>query len=97
MVLASNRAGIQVERMNLSFGIALAFLLWGAAVLGQNPEPVREWKTAEGKTFQAAVVSYDGRIAVFRMPNGSKAQGHNEHNPDKAIGQVKPQQGADGN
>jgi hypothetical protein len=41
---------------------------------GEVVEPLRDWKTAEGKAFQAAVVSYDGKQAVFRLPNGTKAQ-----------------------
>ena len=37
-------------------------------------EPPREWKTPEGKTFQASVVSFDGTVAIFRMANGQRAQ-----------------------
>lgn len=37
-------------------------------------EPVRGWKTAEGSAFQAAIASFDGTTAIFRMPNGSRAQ-----------------------
>jgi hypothetical protein len=37
-------------------------------------EPFREWKTAEGKTFQASVQSFDGTTVVVRLANGTHAQ-----------------------
>ena len=37
-------------------------------------DPPRGWKTAEGVAFQASIVSFDGTIATFKMPNGSRAQ-----------------------
>jgi hypothetical protein len=44
--------------------------------LAQLPttEPPRGWKTAEGQTFQASIVTFDGGTAVFRMPDGRRTQ-----------------------
>jgi hypothetical protein len=61
-------------RMKFDLRFTLVFLFAARLLHGQAAEPLREWKTAEGKLFQAAAVSYDGRQVVFRMPNGSKAQ-----------------------
>ena len=39
-----------------------------------TPEPPRKWSITGGASFQASVASFDGTNAVFRMPNGSRAQ-----------------------
>jgi hypothetical protein len=39
-----------------------------------TPEPPRGWKTADGQSFQASVVGFDGTTAIFRMPGGQRAQ-----------------------
>jgi hypothetical protein len=43
---------------------------------GQLPtvEPPRTWKTAQGAAFQATLLSFDGKTAVLKMPNGQRAQ-----------------------
>lgn len=53
------------------FSLALAAI---AAAQLTTVDPARAWKTAEGQPFQASLVSYDGTTAIFRLPNGSRAQ-----------------------
>ena len=57
-------------------GIALAFLLAAATAVAQLPtyDPPRDWKMADGQPFKASLVSYDGKVVAFRMPNGQRAQ-----------------------
>jgi hypothetical protein len=52
------------------------FLLDVAPIQAQlpTPEPPRGWKTADGQSFTASIVSFDGTTAIFRMPNGQRAQ-----------------------
>ena len=54
----------------------VAVLLSAASLQGQLPshEQPRSWKSAEGKTFTATLVSFDGTTAVFKMANGQRAQ-----------------------
>ena len=42
-------------------------------------------------------VFVDDLAPVVHPPNGTKAKRDNEHDPDKTVGQVKPQQGGDRN
>ena len=42
-------------------------------------------------------VLVDHFAPVVDPADGTKTQGHDEHNPDKAVGQVKPQDRRDGN
>lgn len=37
-------------------------------------DPPRDWTLADGRPFKASVVGFDGRVAVFRMPNGSRSE-----------------------
>ena len=37
-------------------------------------DPPRAWTNAKGQPFTATLLSYDGTIAVFKMPNGARAQ-----------------------
>src|SRR5580698_4432357 len=55
---------------------SLALLCAASLAVAQLPavDPPRNWKTAEGVAFQASLVSYDGTTAMFKMPNGSRAQ-----------------------
>jgi len=55
---------------------SLAFFCAASLAIAQLPtiDPPRNWKTAEGVAFQASIVSYDGTTAMFKMPNGSRAQ-----------------------
>jgi hypothetical protein len=39
-----------------------------------TPEPPRAWKSVEGQTFNATLLSFDGTIAIFKMANGQRAQ-----------------------
>lgn len=52
------------------------FILSAFPVLAQLPtyDPPRDWKTAEGLPFKASIVSFDGKVAAFRMANGQKAE-----------------------
>jgi hypothetical protein len=57
----------------------LAFLLalfCGAHLSGQiaTPQPSRAWRSTEGRTFDATVLSFDGTTVVFKMANGQRAQ-----------------------
>jgi hypothetical protein len=54
----------------------LICLLVSVSGYGQlpTPEPLRGWKTAEGQTFTASIVSFDGSNVIFRMPGGQRAQ-----------------------
>src|SRR5580698_4125000 len=54
----------------------LALLCAASLAVAQLPtiDPPRNWKTAEGAAFQASLMSFDGATALFRMPNGSRAQ-----------------------
>ena len=55
---------------------SLALFFAASLAVAQLPtiEPPRDWKTAEGAPFQAAVVNFDGTTVLFRMPNGSRIQ-----------------------
>lgn len=57
-------------------GIALSMLLAATAAVAQLPtyDPQRDWKMADGQPFKASLVSFDGKVVAFRMPNGQKAQ-----------------------
>ena len=48
-------------------------VLWAAAQL-PTLAPPRAWKTAEGQTFQATLMEYDGTTVTLKMPNGARAQ-----------------------
>lgn len=52
------------------------WILSAALAAAQLPtvEPPRGWKTAAGQPFQASLVSFDGTMAIFRLPNGNRAQ-----------------------
>lgn len=39
-----------------------------------TPQPPRAWKNAEGVTFNATLLSFDGKTAIFQMPGGGKGQ-----------------------
>lgn len=53
----------------------IILLICGVEIFAQLPqrEPVREWKTAEGQAFQAAIESFDGTTIVFRAQNGQRS------------------------
>ncbi|MEI9897593.1 MAG: hypothetical protein WDN28_27980 [Chthoniobacter sp.] len=55
---------------------SLALFCAASLAVAQLPtvDPPRNWKTAEGVAFQASLMSYDGTTAMFKMPNGSRAQ-----------------------
>ena len=55
---------------------SLALFCAASLAVAQLPtvDPPRNWKTAEGVAFQASLVSFDGTTAMFKMPNGSRAQ-----------------------
>ena len=57
----------------------LPLVVWFGAVslaAAQLPtlNPPRGWKTAEGQSFQASLLEYDGTTVTLKMPNGSRAQ-----------------------
>lgn len=54
--------------------IGLWLLNFPALAQLATPEPPRKWTIAGGASFQASIASFDGTTAVFRMPNGSRAQ-----------------------
>lgn len=57
--------------------LVLGILVWSAFSVGaQLPtyDPPRDWKMADGQPFKASIVSFDGKVAAFRMPNGQKAE-----------------------
>ncbi|MDQ3621693.1 MAG: hypothetical protein M3463_04275 [Verrucomicrobiota bacterium] len=62
--------------MKRMLSAALAWFCASMLAAGQfaTPEPARGWKTAEGKPFQASLLSFDGTTVLLRMPNGSRAQ-----------------------
>lgn len=55
-------------------GFLFAFSAWTLCAQLPTYEPPRDWKTAEGQPFKASVVSFDGKVVAFRMPNGSRAE-----------------------
>lgn len=54
--------------------VALWFLATASVAQLATPEPPRQWTIAGGASFQAALASFDGTTAIFRLPNGSRAQ-----------------------
>jgi hypothetical protein len=74
--LAREGAVCKITRMKRLLFPCLFSLVLATAALAQLPQvdPARAWKTAEGQAFQASIMSFDGTTAVFRMPNGSRAQ-----------------------
>ncbi len=56
--------------------ISCFLALFALSALAQLPtyDPPRDWKMADGQPFKASVLSFDGRVAAFRMPNGQKAE-----------------------
>ncbi len=56
--------------------ISCFLALFALSALAQLPtyDPPRDWKMADGQPFKASVLSFDGKVAAFRMPNGQKAE-----------------------
>jgi hypothetical protein len=42
-------------------------------------DPPRQWTTAQGQTFTATLLSFDGTTAAFKMANGARAQAPMSH------------------
>lgn len=57
----------------LALAILAGFALRAPAQLAAY-DPPRSWKMADGKTFSASVLAFDGTTVSFRMPNGQKVQ-----------------------
>ncbi len=56
--------------------VLLLLTLGVAAASAQfvKPEPPRTWTPGEGPPFTASLMTFDGTLAVLRMPNGQRAQ-----------------------
>lgn len=57
----------------VSSAVALLFAMPLRAQL-PTPEPPRAWKSVEGQSFHATLLSFDGTIAIFKMASGQRAQ-----------------------
>jgi hypothetical protein len=62
--------------MRLFFISCASVVLCAGPLAGQLPsqERPRAWKSIEGQTFNATLLSFDGTTAVFKMANGQRAQ-----------------------
>jgi len=59
----------------MRFGLVVFLMvLVCSRALAQLPtyEPPRAWKLADGRSLQAAVMSYDGKALVLKLPNGQR-------------------------
>jgi hypothetical protein len=61
-------------RLSASACLASWFLISSAGAQLATPEPLRKWTISGGNSFQAGVAGFDGTTAIFRMPDGSRAQ-----------------------
>src|SRR4051812_34583804 len=54
--------------------IVAAFLASDALAQLPKVDPPRGWTNAKGQAFTATLLSFDGTTAIFKMPNGARAQ-----------------------
>ena len=63
--------------------LLLVSSLWIATAVSvaQLPkvDPPRSWTTAQGQAFTATLLGFDGTTAIFKMPNGARAQAPVSH------------------
>jgi hypothetical protein len=62
--------------VRLGIAALLAVLVLTTDLRAQLPkvDPPRGWTNAKGQAFTATLLSFDGTTAIFKMPNGSRAQ-----------------------
>jgi hypothetical protein len=67
-----------VRRVLLALIAAFSLATQAAAQLAKV-DPPRGWTTAKGQAFTATLLSFDGTTAIFKMPNGARAQAPAAH------------------